>query len=211
MPRYDDAGSAPTEDGLSDPAHEEAPVRHRRASARLLRDRRRLALVATLAASVTGCGLTHLSDLNFRVDNRLHFDAPKSRSLVHSPLTVSWTMRDFTIAGPGSAAPSRHAGYFAVFVDRAPIKPGETLKAVGKGDPTCENNPKCPDKTYLNNHRVYTTTQTHLRLPLVTDIAGNHESVQMHAVTVVLLDTSGHRIGESAWELDFRMRKVSTV
>lgn len=172
---------------------------------------RRLVLLVAVAVAATGCGLTHLSDLNFRVDDRLHFQSPKARSLVHAPVTVSWTIDDFTVAGPGSAPASRDAGYFAVFVDRAPIRPGESLKAIGKDDPTCQHDPKCPDKTYLNDHRVYTTTQTRLRLPLITDIVGDHETLQMHAVTVVLLDTSGHRIGESAWELDFRMHRASTV
>lgn len=172
---------------------------------------RRLALLAVLAVATSGCGLTHLNDLNFRVDDRLHFLTPKSRSLVHAPVTVSWTIRDFTVAAPGSAPPSRHAGYFAVFVDRAPIRPGQTLKAIGSGDLSCERDPKCPDTTYLNDHRVYTTTATQLRLPLISDILGDHESLQMHSVTVVLMDTAGHRIGESAWELDFRMHRVSSV
>ena len=172
---------------------------------------RRLALLAALSGILSGCGLTHLNDLNFRVDDRLHFVTPKDRALLHSPVTVSWTIHDFTIAAPGSAPPSRDAGYFAVFLDRAPIHPGETLTAIGKGDPTCANDPKCPDKTYLNDHHVFVTTKTQLRLDQITDIAGDHEKIQMHAVTVVLLDTAGHRIGESAWELDFRMRRVSSV
>jgi hypothetical protein len=170
-----------------------------------------VAVAVAVAVATSGCGLTHLSDLNFRVDDRLHFQTPEARSLVHAPVTVSWTISDFTVAASGSAPPSRDAGYFAVFVDRAPIKPGESLKAVGKGDPTCEHDPRCPNKAYLNDHRVYTTTQRHLRLPLITDIVGDHETLQLHAVTVVLLDTSGHRIGESAWELDFRMHRVSSV
>ena len=172
---------------------------------------RALAILVVVSAATSGCGLAHLSELNFRVDDRLHFQAPEERSLVHAPVTVSWTMRDFTVAAPGSAPPSRDAGYFAVFVDRAPIRPGESLKAVGKGDPTCQRDPKCPDRTYLNDHRVYTTTQSQVRLPLITDIVGDREKLQLHAVTVVLLDTSGRRIGESAWELDFRMHRASTV
>ena len=172
---------------------------------------RRLALLVVTLVTASGCGLTHLSDLNFRVDNRLHFDSPKDRSLVRAPVTLSWTMRDFTVAAPGSAAPSHDAGYFVVFVDRAPIKPGEMLTAVGKGDPTCANDPKCPDATYLHDHRVYPTTQNQLRLDQVTDIAGDREKVQLHTFMVILVDTAGRRIGESAWELDLRMHRVSTV
>jgi hypothetical protein len=227
VPRYDDAGPGRAEDEFSGPAQEEVPVRralthnvqgaptHNVQGALTHNVRsapwRRVALLVAVASMASGCGLAHLSDLNFRVDNRLHFLTPKARTLVHQPITVAWKIGDFTVAAPGSAPPTRDAGYFAVFLDRAPIKPGQTLKAIASGDPTCERDPKCPDKTYLSDHKVFTTTQTHLRIGLITDIPGDHETVQMHSVTVVLLDTAGHRIGESAWELDFRMHRVSTV
>jgi hypothetical protein len=171
---------------------------------------RRIALVAALAFGGSGCGLTHLHDLNFRVDDRLHFTGPSDRSAVHQPFTVSWTIRDFTIAARGSASPSRDAGYFAVFVDRVPIKPEQTLKAVGQGDLTCEQNPKCPDATYLRDHHVFVTTQTHLRLKQIPNVPGK-EKLQMHSITVVLMDTAGHRIGESAWELDVRLPRIGVA
>jgi len=135
---------------------------------------RRMARCAALLALVplTGCGLTHLQDLNFRVDDRLHFLSPEPRALVHPPLTVRWTMDDFTIVRPGSAPPSRDAGYFAVFVDRAPVKPEETLDVVGNGDPTCERDPRCPNTRYLHEHYVFATTQTHLRLRFFPTVAG---------------------------------------
>lgn len=169
---------------------------------------RRLAIAAVVAASVSGCGLAHLHDLSFRVDDRLHFVSPEARTTVHQPMSVSWTMRDFTVAAPGSAPASRDAGYFAVFVDRAPIHPGQTLKAVGHGDLVCERDPKCPDEAYLNSHYVFTTTTPHLRLPRIPDLSGDREKLQMHAITVVLLDTDGRRIGEAAWELDVRIPRA---
>ena len=114
----------------------------------------RLAVVAALTLGASGCGLTHLHDLNFRVDDRLHFTSPADRSSVHQPFMVSWTIHAFTVVAPDSAAPSRDAGYFAVFVDRPPIKPDQTLNAVGHGDPTCEQDPSCPDTSYLRDHRA---------------------------------------------------------
>lgn len=174
--------------------------------------RRLLASVAAvlLTGLLSSCGITHLQDLNFRVDNRLHFTMPKARTLVHPPLTVRWTMRDFTIAAPHSAPPSRTAGYFAVFVDRAPIRPEQTMKAVAHslGDRSCELNPACPDESYLEQHQIYTTTAESLTLDQIPSLTTDQEKVQLHTITVVLMDTSGHRIGESAWELDVRMRKV---
>ena len=160
------------------------------------------ALAAVLLTA--GCGLTHVTDLNFRLDDRLHFLGPQSRSTVHLPFTVSWRMEDFRPVALGSEPPSDGAGVFGVFVDRAPIKPGETLRSVAHGDTVCERDPKCPDEHYLNQHKVYTTTRSSIRIVLMPSLPGR-EKLQLHTVTVILIDTSGRRIGESAWELDVRM------
>jgi len=165
-----------------------------------------MAVVAVVA--LAGCGITRIGDLNFRVDDRLDFAGPEVRSTVRAPVTVAWTMDDFRIASDGSEPPSDDAGYFAVFVDQSPIKPGHTLADVADGDDLCEGRPGCPDKAYLVDHAVYTTTATSIELPVIADIAGSEEELQLHTITVVLMDTSGHRIGESAWQLDVRMRKV---
>lgn len=158
--------------------------------------------------ALAGCGLTHLDDLNFRVDDRLAFVSPEARSTVHAPVTIAWTMDDFRIAAQDSEPPSRDAGYFAVFLDQSPIEPGHTLADVADGDTLCEGRPGCPDKAYLVDHDVYTTTATSLELPVISDIPGSEEELQLHTITIVLMDTSGHRIGESSWQLDLRARKV---
>ncbi len=118
-------------------------------------------------------------------------------------------MRDFTIAAQGSQPPSRDAGYFAVFVDQTPIRPGHSLKDVASGDRYCQQSPGCPDKQYLTQHQVFLTTATTLKLPFIAQLNDVHESNPLHSITIVLMDTSGHRIGESAWELDVRIPKVS--
>jgi hypothetical protein len=157
---------------------------------------------------LTGCGLTHLQDLNFRVDNRLHFVSPEDRSTVARSFTVSWTMDDFTVAPAGSAPPTRDAGYFAVFVDRTAIKPGQTMKSVLHDDQACQRNPRCPTTKQLKDLGVYTTTAMSVRIAQVGIITGERARLQHHYVTVVLMDTAGHRIGESAWELDVRIPKA---
>lgn len=172
--------------------------------------RRTLTPALALVMVLSGCGLTHPQNLNFRVDNRFEFVSPEARALVKQPLTVSWTMKDFTVAAKGSQSPSTDAGYFAIFVDRSPIKPGETMKAVAKGDRVCERSPDCPNKGYLEQHEVYETTGTSFTLPRIPNVTGNKETVQVHSITIILLDTGGHRIGESAWQLDVRMRKVGS-
>jgi hypothetical protein len=203
----DDAGrrAMPEDEG---PTSEEALVRLTPVSRRIT------ALSAVLAAllGTSSCGLAHINELAFRVDHRLHFVAPKSRSLVHNPVTLRWTMRDFRIEGPGTAPPSRHAGYFAVFVDQSPVRPGQTLKAVSSGNPFCRQDPaSCLTTAYLAQQEVFTTTQESLTVPNVTNIPGNHQGTQLHSFIVVLMDTSGHRIGESAWEIDLQMKRIGSA
>ena len=174
----------------------------------LARFRRCAALLAVLP--LAGCGLTHLQDLNFRVDDRLHFLSPKDRSTVARTFTVSWSMRDFTVAAAGTAPPSRDAGYFAVFVDRTPVRPGQTMKSLFSNDLSCKYDPKCPDRSRLADLGVYTTTNTSLRITQIGNVVGDKEALQHHAITVVLMDTDGHRIGESAWELDLRIPRTGS-
>lgn len=181
---------------------------------REVRSRRRwwrgaLAGVA-LALAVSACGITHVGELAFRVDKRLTFVSPEARSTVHQPVSISWRIRHFTIQPKGSAPPSEQAGYFALFVDRAPVQPGATLDEVANGDRSCQQEPRCPDSAYLAARGVYTTTQTRYTFDQIAPLAGNKDRVQLHAITVVLMDTAGHRIGESAWELDLRIRRVGT-
>jgi hypothetical protein len=170
--------------------------------------RARVFLAAIALTAMTGCGIAHPSELNFRSDKRLTFTTPEARTLVKPPLTVAWTIRDFQVRSFGSAPPSKDAGYFAVFVDRAPIKPSETMRDVAHDDQECLHRPGCPDTEYLAERLIYQTTKETITIPQIPPIAGDSEKVQLHTITVALMDTTGHRIGESAWQLDLRMRKV---
>lgn len=169
----------------------------------------RLLAAAALTLPLAGCGITHLQDLNFRVDNRLHFIAPKDRSKVREPFSISWRVSGFRVASAGSEPPSRDAGYFAIFVDREPIHPGQTMKALAR-DRFCKRDPKCPSVTDLNNMGVFTTTATSMRFDQIANVRNDTDRVQVHTFVIVLMDTAGHRIGESAWELDLRIPKAGT-
>ncbi len=165
-------------------------------------------IVLAIAILTTSCGLFRPSELNFRTDSRLEFTAPPARTLVRTPLHVAWQIHDFQIVPPHSAPPTKGAGYFAIFVDRSPIKPARTMRDVASRDETCLARPGCPDEVYLEQRQIFTTTNEDLTIPQIPSIPGDSEKIQQHTVTVVLMDTSGHRIGESGWELDLRMRKV---
>lgn len=164
---------------------------------------RTAAVLAALMVLLSGC--VDLSELQFKQDDRLDFTSPETNELVELPLEVTWTMDDFTALPPRVlGGPRTDAGYFAVFVDRAPVKPRESLDVLGEDDPACSSDPRCPDKRYLSSLGVYTTHRTSITIPLVPPLPSK-EDVQQHQVTVVLLDAEGRRIGESAWFRQFTM------
>jgi hypothetical protein len=162
--------------------------------------------ILVMAVAVSGC--VNVGALQFRQDKRLHFEAPESRAEVTTPVTIRWRMDDFRVAAQGSEPPSTGSGYFALFVDRSPIKPGQGLDAVAHGDSFCRVEDGCPDRRYLAQRQVYTTTDTSFVLRQVLPLASNNDDVQLHEVVVVLLDTSGHRIGESFWYRQFKTERV---
>lgn len=157
-----------------------------------------------LCGLLTGCVPQGLA---FRVDDRLTFVSPEDRSTVELPVTLDWEIRDFDVADPGSA-PREDAGYFAVFVDRSPMPPNKPLSWLARDDNTCREDDGCPDQEYLNARGVYTTIETELvleQLPRTSD----DDRKERHYAVVVLLDTTGHRIGESAFEIAFDVKRGS--
>lgn len=160
----------------------------------------RAVLGAALVALLSGCVS---QDLAFRVDDRVTFTTPEERATVRLPLTLEWDVRDFRVTGPGAGEPSRDAGYFAVFLDRAPMPPGEGLRWLARKDRSCRADDGCPDEEYLSARGVHTTTGTRLVLEQVPRLGEEEEARERHRAVVVLLDADGRRIGESAYELVF--------
>lgn len=158
-----------------------------------------LALLCTVMAA--GCGFSNLS---FTTDTRLHFVTPKSRALVQTPLQLAWVINNFQVVPPGTTPVSSHSGYFAVFIDRAPIRPGQTIDVVA--DKSCRRTPGCVNAGYLADRGVYVTSAENVTLKEVASL-NSYQKVQLHEATVVLMNSAGHRIGESAWYLDFRMKE----
>jgi hypothetical protein len=162
-----------------------------------------LAACALAGWLLAGCGFSHLA---FTTDDRLHFLAPTPRALVRLPVTIRWDISHFEVLSPGSTAtgsPSGSEGYFGVFVDRAPVRPGQSISAVA--DRSCRRTPGCVSAGYLADRGVYTTWEDAVIIRQVR--VDSYQSTQTHEATVVLLDPAGRRIGESAWYIDFRMKK----
>lgn len=165
-------------------------------------------MLFTFLGVFTTAGCESFSQLQFHVDHRLHFIAPHNeQKLTGARVKVSWTMTGFTIAGPGDGPPSSSAGYFAVFLDQAAIKPGQSLRAKDP-EADCGTGPNCPSEAALNQENVYTTTNTSVTIPTVppTSTVGKY---QEHQLVVVLINTIGRRIGEASWEVDFKLPKPS--
>lgn len=168
--------------------------------------RRRVRRLALLVAPLLlgGC---QLGQLQFRNDHRLQFLAPEARSRVTTPLTVSWRMKGFDAVGLDGSRDA-HRGVFAVFVDAAPMPVGKDLRWLARGDSGCTRDPRCPDAQYLADRGVLLTTASSVRLDVLPRLADGVGDEQ-HYVNVVLLDGTGHRIGESAWYLPFRSKRRS--
>jgi hypothetical protein len=161
---------------------------------------------AVLAALLMSAGCTDYSQLAFRQDSRLSISSPRSHELVTLPLALTWSMRDFEIVSAGTGEPSKNAGHFALFVDKAPIRPGHTLRDIAGRDTSCDRDPSCPDDQYLADRGVYTTAATSFELLAVAPLTSK-QAEQLHDVTIVLLDSAGRRIGESSWHVQFKLRK----
>lgn len=163
---------------------------------------------AALLLAVTGMAGCNASQLQFKNDHRLDFLAPPSRERVTTPLTISWTMKDFEPVGlDGSKEKDR--GVFAVFVDKAPMPVGKNLKWLARDDAGCKRDPQCPNAQFLADRNIFVTTETSLTietLPSQSEGVGDEQ----HFVNVVLLDGTGHRIGESAWYRPFTSKRRST-
>jgi hypothetical protein len=163
-----------------------------------------LALLALLAAP--GCAA---EAMQFRNDHRLTFQAPAARHRVTAPLTVRWSMRGFDPVGLDGSR-DRRRGVFAVFVDSAPMPVGKDLRWIGRKDTSCRRDPRCPDSKYLEDHGVLVTTDTSVTLAVLPSSPAGRGDEQ-HFVNVVLLDGTGHRIGESAWYRPFTSKRRSST
>jgi hypothetical protein len=164
-------------------------------------------VVLVMCAALTACVPQGLA---FQVDDRLTFSTPEDRSEVSLPVTLDWEIRDFEVVEPGQSRPSEDAGYFAVFVDAAPMPPGKPLRWLARKDTSCRESEGCPDAEYLSSRGVYTTTDTRLVLDQLPRLSNDEDRRERHRAVVVLLNAEGERIGESAFEIEFDVERNGT-
>ncbi len=149
-----------------------------------------VAVPAALTLVLASCGV---GGLNFVKDDRLSITAPRDRATVTLPVTVRWDIERFD-------------GTFAVFVDRAPLPSGKTLRWLARDDELCATTPGCPDDLWFSNRNIYRTSDTTLTLTELPEL-DRAEQREFHEVTIVLLGRDGRRVGESAFAVEFEINK----
>lgn len=157
------------------------------------------ALSAVLCAAglaLAGCSADGLA---FRQDHRVEIIEPRWRSTVSLPVTLRWSPKDDALAGTT----------FGVFIDHAPMPPGEDLNFLARRDRSCQRTPGCPDRAWLEARQIYTTTATTLRVDELTDTRPRERAdrKERHEVVIVLLDRTGRRKGEAAFYVEFFLRR----
>ena len=162
--------------------------------------RLRFAALAALAMTLGACGT---SGLNFVQDERIEITAPGDRAKVSLPVTISWEVRDFEITGPdGSSRPD--AGYFGVYVDRAPQPPQKTQAWLTRDEQNCLGG--CSSELALASRDIHSTEETRFTIDrLARPSRQAQRRREFHEVTIVLLDGRGRRIGESAFIAQFEV------
>jgi hypothetical protein len=145
-------------------------------------------LAAALSTTTSACGLR---GLDFVQDDRVEITSPRDRAEVRLPVTVRWEATGFE-------------GTYAVFVDRAPVPPGQPLSWLAREDELCAETPDCPNETWFRDRDVYATSATELTIEELPDLT-DEERRDFHEATVVLLDGDGRRIGESAFTVEFQV------
>ena len=160
----------------------------------------RRALAALLLVPALACSACVPQGLTFRVDHRVKITAPREDAMVSLPVTLKWTVNNFEVVEPGSAV-RKGAGHFGVFVDTTPMAPGKDVDDLTSDDASCDGDADCTPESLLASRGIYTTTSTELVLKSLPP----GKDGENHRATVVLLDSRGTRIGESAWHVDFRV------
>lgn len=149
--------------------------------------RRVLGIGLVVAVAIPACAVQGLS---FVTDERLTILRPKQNATVSLPLELAWTVEDYD-------------GLFAVFFDRSPMRPNQTLRSLVPSDEPCRSESECPDADWLADRDIYVTDSTRLVVKNLPDRRDNDQSKDRHDLTIVLLSEDGQRIGESVFTKEF--------
>jgi hypothetical protein len=160
-------------------------------------------------------GLLLLSACNttgfvYRIDTSIEIVQPEARSTVEGlPVTVRWTDERST-SGFRVAPSDPTAEYYAVFIDRTAMRPGQDLVSLLPDDQkgACEGQPDCPDAGRLRDLGVILTDRPQVQLDFLADLRPSTKSSDKdpHEVTIVRM-RGDRRVGEAAFPVTFFLRR----
>lgn len=129
------------------------------------------------------------------LDDSFEILQPAPLQVVEPPFEVRWAGD----LGPGES--------FALFVDRGPIAPGESLADAFADE--CDGDEGCPDEVFLSARGVYVTDGNEVEVPLLMPRGGadGAPDLEVHHVTIVVLDADGTRRGERSWATELRVAR----
>lgn len=158
------------------------------------------ALAASLALCLALFAGLQAPGLAFHAGDQLRMVHPSDAQRVTGPVVLRWKVS----AEVARMVADRRA-FFAVFVDRAPIAPGESLASLA--DDACVRAPDCPSRSWLAERNVHVTLSSAIRLPLLP-AGGSGPGGAGHEAVVVLLRADGVRLGEQAGGVRFLTKEA---
>jgi hypothetical protein len=160
-----------------------------------------------LALACVSCQTTGMA---FTRNEQIAVTRPRPRQELRLPIAVRWRV------APGLAASIRRSHgdkYYAVFVDRSPIRGGNDISGIV--DSECRRTPGCGDEQWFNERGVYFTSETSITVADLPDLREDRarEHRDLHRLTVVVMQRAeepnletivdGTRDGEGAVSVDF--------
>lgn len=148
----------------------------------------RWVLLVVASLLLGACG----DSVAFVRDDRITIELPTALQHVQAPFEIRWSDD-----GEKPAA-------YAVFVDRDPIGPGDSLKALA--EEACDGRPGCDTPAFFSSRRIHVTTEPRVEVATLTPLGGTggRSKHRVHQATIVLLDDDGRRTGEASWSVEFR-------
>lgn len=148
--------------------------------------------VLTACLFLSSCAVHGLA---FVQDDRVEIESPRDSATVGLPLTLRWRARGFD-------------GKYAIFFDRSPMRPGRSVRSlVPEGDP-CRATNSCASAAWLALRDIFVVDGTSLRVTSLGGRPSDPSETERHQVTIVLLNSSGERLGEAAFVREFIVERA---
>lgn len=149
---------------------------------------RALAAVAAIVAFALASGGCAPGGPDLKRSDGTAIVTPAPHADVTLPTTVTWAAE-----GIDETDVAERGLYFALFVDKTPIRPGQSLLALA--DDSCRQaGGGCANNEYFARLHVYLTAEPSVTLNAMPIQHGRHDD--RHELAIVLIDANGKRWSE---------------